>query len=124
MRRSQGVWIICLLIITWFILLVPTTTTVLDWFVMFGRAGGGGVGHGLLSSTTSLASTMTTTTTTTTNSIRRILCFGDSLTAGTSPPLLENYPYAIHLEQALLLSYPPRSSQNRATMMIMMTIMK
>ena len=32
---------------------------------------------------------------------RRVLCFGDSLTAGTSPPSYQNYPYAPHLEHAL-----------------------
>jgi len=31
----------------------------------------------------------------------RILCYGDSLTAGTSPPSLKNYPYAPHLQEAL-----------------------
>ena len=31
----------------------------------------------------------------------RILCYGDSLTAGTSPPLDELYPYAPTLEKAL-----------------------
>lgn len=31
----------------------------------------------------------------------RILCFGDSLTAGTSPPEFQNFPYAPHLEKAL-----------------------
>jgi lysophospholipase L1-like esterase len=41
-------------------------------------------------------STVTTTTPT-----RRIFCFGDSLTAGTSPPGFQNYPYALHLEAAL-----------------------
>ncbi|KAL7577709.1 hypothetical protein ACA910_015217 [Epithemia clementina (nom. ined.)] len=32
---------------------------------------------------------------------RRVLCFGDSLTAGTSPPSFQNYPYAPYLEKAL-----------------------
>eukprot|EP00551_Chaetoceros_affinis_P019235 CAMPEP_0203717224 /NCGR_PEP_ID=MMETSP0092-20131115/1784_1 /ASSEMBLY_ACC=CAM_ASM_001090 /TAXON_ID=426623 /ORGANISM="Chaetoceros affinis, Strain CCMP159" /LENGTH=278 /DNA_ID=CAMNT_0050596023 /DNA_START=99 /DNA_END=935 /DNA_ORIENTATION=- len=31
----------------------------------------------------------------------KIFCFGDSLTAGTSPPSFQNYPYAIHLESKL-----------------------
>jgi lysophospholipase L1-like esterase len=31
----------------------------------------------------------------------RIFCFGDSLTAGTSPPSLETYPYAPYLEASL-----------------------
>jgi len=39
----------------------------------------------------------------------RILCFGDSLTAGTSPPHLEEYPYAPHLEKALQSTFPNRS---------------
>ena len=33
--------------------------------------------------------------------VHRILCFGDSLTAGTSPPNAEYFPYATYLEQAL-----------------------
>jgi len=32
---------------------------------------------------------------------RRIFCFGDSLTAGTSPPNHELFPYAKHLEEAI-----------------------
>ena len=32
---------------------------------------------------------------------QRVLCYGDSLTAGTSPPLEELYPYAPTLEQAV-----------------------
>ena len=32
---------------------------------------------------------------------QRVFCYGDSLTAGTSPPSLETYPYAPHLENAL-----------------------
>eukprot|EP00980_Cylindrotheca_fusiformis_P002415 scaffold575_cov104-Cylindrotheca_fusiformis.AAC.1 len=32
----------------------------------------------------------------------RILCFGDSLTAGAYPPKFRNFPYAPHLENALL----------------------
>lgn len=31
----------------------------------------------------------------------KILCYGDSLTAGTSPPRDELYPYGLHLEQSL-----------------------
>ena len=31
----------------------------------------------------------------------RILCFGDSLTAGTSPPHFDTFPYAPHLDHAL-----------------------
>mmetsp|Transcript_10514 Transcript_10514/g.14746 ORF Transcript_10514/g.14746 Transcript_10514/m.14746 type:complete len:278 (-) Transcript_10514:302-1135(-) len=31
----------------------------------------------------------------------RVFCYGDSLTAGTSPPLLELFPYATHLEHAI-----------------------
>jgi lysophospholipase L1-like esterase len=33
--------------------------------------------------------------------VHRIICYGDSLTAGTSPPGAEYYPYAPYLEQAL-----------------------
>lgn len=33
--------------------------------------------------------------------VHRILCYGDSLTAGTSPPNAEYFPYAPYLEQAL-----------------------
>lgn len=36
---------------------------------------------------------------------KSILCFGDSLTAGTSPPRMENYPYAPHLERLLRERY-------------------
>jgi len=32
---------------------------------------------------------------------KRVFCFGDSLTAGTSPPGHELYPYALNLEDAL-----------------------
>lgn len=35
---------------------------------------------------------------------KRIFCYGDSLTAGTSPPLFELFPYATHLEKSLKLS--------------------
>jgi lysophospholipase L1-like esterase len=41
------------------------------------------------------------TRTTTTTKVHRILCYGDSLTAGTSSSLWELYPYAPHLEKAL-----------------------
>lgn len=34
-------------------------------------------------------------------STKRIFCYGDSLTAGTSPPLPNTYPYAKHLQQSL-----------------------
>jgi len=37
---------------------------------------------------------------------RKVFCFGDSLTAGTSPPLNENVPYAPCLEKALRSHYP------------------
>jgi len=33
--------------------------------------------------------------------VHRILCYGDSLTAGTTDSLYELYPYAPHLEKAL-----------------------
>ncbi|CAB9513133.1 expressed unknown protein [Seminavis robusta] len=33
--------------------------------------------------------------------VHRILCYGDSLTAGTSSPMWELFPYAPHLERAL-----------------------
>jgi len=36
---------------------------------------------------------------------KRILCYGDSLTAGTSPPLFDNFPYAPHLERVLKNQY-------------------
>jgi lysophospholipase L1-like esterase len=35
-----------------------------------------------------------------------ILCYGDSLTAGTSPPGWQEYPYATSLERKLLLHFP------------------
>ena len=36
----------------------------------------------------------------------QILCYGDSLTAGTSPPEWLEYPYAPSLERKLLLHFP------------------
>jgi lysophospholipase L1-like esterase len=54
-------------------------------------------------------STVTTTTPT-----RRIFCFGDSLTAGTSPPGNQNYPYAPHLEASL----NRRNSKNGAVAVV------
>jgi len=36
----------------------------------------------------------------------RIFCYGDSLTAGTAPPMDQLYPYALYLEQALNNMYP------------------
>ena len=33
--------------------------------------------------------------------IIRVFCYGDSLTAGTSPPSYELYPYAVHLEESI-----------------------
>jgi lysophospholipase L1-like esterase len=58
--------------------------------------------------TTAVTSTTMSTTTTTLakeprdkSRVHKILCFGDSLTAGTSPPNAEYFPYAPYLEQAL-----------------------
>jgi lysophospholipase L1-like esterase len=42
-----------------------------------------------------------TTAPTTNNDNYKIFCFGDSLTAGTSPPSFQDYPYAPHLESKL-----------------------
>ena len=39
-------------------------------------------------------------------SAQKVFCFGDSLTAGTSPPLNEEFPYAAHLERTLRSEYP------------------
>ncbi len=39
------------------------------------------------------------------SSTKKIICFGDSLTAGTSPPLNEDFPYGPHLEAALQTNY-------------------
>ena len=36
-----------------------------------------------------------------TRNVKRIFCYGDSLTAGTSPPFFELHPYGPHLEQSL-----------------------
>lgn len=49
------------------------------------------------SSSTTTAEALSTTAT----PAKRILCYGDSLTAGTVPPDLATYPYAPHLESAL-----------------------
>ena len=38
------------------------------------------------------------------NTLRKVFCFGDSLTAGTSPPERDVFPYAKHLEEALSTS--------------------
>jgi lysophospholipase L1-like esterase len=35
------------------------------------------------------------------NDIVRVFCYGDSLTAGTSPPSYELFPYAVHLERSI-----------------------
>jgi lysophospholipase L1-like esterase len=40
---------------------------------------------------------------------RKIFCFGDSLTAGTSPPLNQDFPYALHLQSTLRNNYPELS---------------
>ena len=52
----------------------------------------------------------TTATATTTTTTKHVFCFGDSLTHGTSPPQLEEYPYGKHLRDALL-SYGPDASE-------------
>jgi len=50
----------------------------------------------------------------------RIFCYGDSLTAGTSPPSLELFPYGVHLEQSLdnavvrWLGFPGRTASSMA----------
>jgi len=43
----------------------------------------------------------TSSSTTSSSTHHRILCYGDSLTAGTSPPDAQYYPYAPHLEKSL-----------------------
>jgi lysophospholipase L1-like esterase len=53
------------------------------------------------SSGTTAAVQVATTSPPRNSRVHRILCYGDSLTAGTSPPGAEYYPYAPHLEQAL-----------------------
>jgi lysophospholipase L1-like esterase len=35
------------------------------------------------------------------NDVVRVFCYGDSLTAGTSPPSYELFPYAVHLEKSI-----------------------
>ena len=47
------------------------------------------------------SSAMMMSSTTQSSDAIRIFCFGDSLTAGTSPPEFATYPYAPHLEAAL-----------------------
>lgn len=37
---------------------------------------------------------------------KKVFCFGDSLTAGSSPPLPQEFPYAINLEDKLRTDYP------------------
>mmetsp|Transcript_13931 Transcript_13931/g.20794 ORF Transcript_13931/g.20794 Transcript_13931/m.20794 type:complete len:247 (-) Transcript_13931:294-1034(-) len=43
---------------------------------------------------------------TSSSSSKKIFCFGDSLTAGTSPPLTTDFPYGVHLQDTLRSSYP------------------
>jgi len=63
-----------------------------------------------LSTTRTMSALFSTTATTSGDSVtdninkdivHRILCYGDSLTAGTTDSLYELYPYAPHLEKAL-----------------------
>jgi lysophospholipase L1-like esterase len=50
---------------------------------------------------------------TTINTIKKVFCFGDSLTAGTSPPYeRELFPYATHLEEALRTRSTSTSTSN------------
>mmetsp|Transcript_25883 Transcript_25883/g.34360 ORF Transcript_25883/g.34360 Transcript_25883/m.34360 type:complete len:260 (+) Transcript_25883:1-780(+) len=42
----------------------------------------------------------------------RVFCYGDSLTAGTAPPLFELYPYAPHLERAVNAARSSSSSSS------------
>lgn len=44
---------------------------------------------------------------------RKVFCYGDSLTAGTSPPLPELYPYGPHLENELKRLVPDLSPMVR-----------
>ena len=48
-----------------------------------------------------LASTLSMSAAALSAAPQRVLCYGDSLTAGTSPPLDQDYPYAPVLEAAL-----------------------
>ena len=54
---------------------------------------------------------------TTSSSPKRIFCYGDSLTAGTSPPLDQLFPYGPHLEQELnnLCKQPPVSTSSSSS---------
>lgn len=69
---------------------------------------------GILPGVQAFPSTPTTTTTTASNQFR-ILCFGDSLTAGTSPLSRGDHPYAPHLETTLRQS-EQFSSNDRSVM--------
>ena len=73
-------------------------------FAIFGRLGKNSIPLSVdaAMSTTSTGSIRTSSTNKPPdNNVLRILAFGDSLTAGTSPPSNELYPYAPYLETAL-----------------------
>jgi len=57
-----------------------------------------------------------TTATTSTTPMKRIFCYGDSLTAGTSPPLDQLFPYGPHLERVLNECMSPSLSSEGAVM--------
>jgi lysophospholipase L1-like esterase len=66
------------------------------FMIIFDRIGARGVAK--RSSARSVAQAMSTSQT---KKPLRVFCYGDSLTAGTSPPSFQEFPYALHLERIL-----------------------
>mmetsp|Transcript_29757 Transcript_29757/g.70033 ORF Transcript_29757/g.70033 Transcript_29757/m.70033 type:complete len:171 (-) Transcript_29757:12-524(-) len=83
--------------------LVCGTTTLFSSALMQHNVVKVGTSKASASATKMATKTITTTTTTSLSALspKRVFCFGDSLTAGTSPPGYELHPYAEHLEGAL-----------------------
>ena len=67
---------------------------------------GGGSSSGSSSSRALRSLLLSTVMATTTASAMRVICYGDSLTAGTSPPLDTLHPYAPYLERAISTTAP------------------
>lgn len=73
--------------------------------IIFDRIGARGVAKRSGVRTAALA--MSSSTLQKTTKTLRVFCYGDSLTAGTSPPEGQMFPYAPHLERALQQQFNP-----------------